>query len=516
MSLYTFNSGSVGLTDVNYVWLDSAGADIGSPTNTDVSESPASSGIYIIDKTPPSGAQGIYWDSATDTEAYGIGDVRPENFEVLGIETDGDLTQVNALAGHTAQTADHTTGIADIPTVAEFNARTLAAADYFDPAADTVATVTTLTGHTAQTGDTYALANGAAGFVAIDTVADGIQTDLDNATDGLGALKTLIDAVKTVVDGIPTTAMRGTDSAALATALVTAQAAIDAIPTTPMRGTDSAALATTIGTPVGADISADIAGISGGGGLTASQTRDALGMASANLDTQIAALPTAAEIDTELTGTHGAGSWAVGGSGSGAFGITITVTDGTDPLENASVRILEGATPYTGTTDASGNASFSLDAATFSVRVTKGGYSFTPTTRTVTAEETGTLTDDLEMTAVTVSSPADPELCRCSGTFVDIAGNAIVGASITLQLMGDTNTDPAKATKIIKIAEFTATTDSTGALTDVDGNAYLDLIRNDSVTPTGSFYRITSADFGLSRHSFTLDAATFDLLTLIS
>jgi hypothetical protein len=54
-------------------------------------------------------------------------------------------------------------------------------------------TVTTLTGHTAQTGDTYALANGAQGFAAIDTVVDGIQTDLDNPTDGLGALKTVMD-----------------------------------------------------------------------------------------------------------------------------------------------------------------------------------------------------------------------------------------------------------------------------------------------------------------------------------
>lgn len=44
----------------------------------------------------------------------------------------------------------------------------------------------------------------------IDTVVDGIQTDLSNATDGLGALKTLIDAVqsdvtaiKAVTDAIP-------------------------------------------------------------------------------------------------------------------------------------------------------------------------------------------------------------------------------------------------------------------------------------------------------------------------
>jgi|3_EtaG_2_1085321.scaffolds.fasta_scaffold00267_2 hypothetical protein len=57
----------------------------------------------------------------------------------------GTVNLVNTLTtytGNTPQTADHTAGIADIPTVAEFNARTLAAASYFDPAADTVANVT--------------------------------------------------------------------------------------------------------------------------------------------------------------------------------------------------------------------------------------------------------------------------------------------------------------------------------------------------------------------------------------
>jgi hypothetical protein len=42
-----------------------------------------------------------------------------------------------------------------------------------------IPTVTTLTGHTPQTGDTYALANGAAGFVAIDTVVDAVKVKTD-------------------------------------------------------------------------------------------------------------------------------------------------------------------------------------------------------------------------------------------------------------------------------------------------------------------------------------------------
>lgn len=59
--------------------------------------------------------------------------------------------------------------------------------------------------------------------------------DLANATDGLTALKTGIDA-------IPLTAMRGTDNAALASALTTAQNDLDLI-----TGTDGATLATTQG-----------------------------------------------------------------------------------------------------------------------------------------------------------------------------------------------------------------------------------------------------------------------------
>ncbi len=80
----------------------------------------------------------------------------------------------------------------------------------------TMPTVTTLTGHTAQTGDNYTRlgapvgASISADIATVDGVADGIQSDLNNATDGLGALKTLIDANKSELDG-----MQGTDGKAL-------------------------------------------------------------------------------------------------------------------------------------------------------------------------------------------------------------------------------------------------------------------------------------------------------------
>jgi hypothetical protein len=60
--------------------------------------------------------------------------------------TNNVIPTVTTLTGHTAQTADHTAAIADIPTVSEFNARTLASADY------------TVVGDlgTVQTGDSFA------------------------------------------------------------------------------------------------------------------------------------------------------------------------------------------------------------------------------------------------------------------------------------------------------------------------------------------------------------------------
>jgi hypothetical protein len=58
----------------------------------------------------------------------------------------------------------------------------------------------------------------------IDTVVDSIQTDLDNATDGLGALKLLIDAVQSTADAIET------DTQDIQTQIGTAGAGLTAIP----------------------------------------------------------------------------------------------------------------------------------------------------------------------------------------------------------------------------------------------------------------------------------------------
>ena len=104
--------------------------------------------VYAIDQT----ATKVWLDTAIVIETYGNASAQ----HAFDLDT-----------ASTAQTADHTAGIADIPTVSEFNARTLVAASYFDPAADAVATTTTLTNKTG-----FSLA--ATGLDAIGQAATGM------------------------------------------------------------------------------------------------------------------------------------------------------------------------------------------------------------------------------------------------------------------------------------------------------------------------------------------------------
>lgn len=152
----------------------------------------------------------------------------------LGVGSDGDLLEVNTLTNHTVQSGDSyarlgapagasiAADIAALPTDADVNAQCdLALSDYDPPTHAEVTTAFTEIKGTTWSSATDTLEHirdketdietdtaeiGAAGagltvlataanLATVDTVVDGIQTDLDNATDGLGALKAAIDAV---------------------------------------------------------------------------------------------------------------------------------------------------------------------------------------------------------------------------------------------------------------------------------------------------------------------------------
>jgi len=158
------------------------------------------------------------------------------------------------------------TDIADVPTVSEFNARTLVAASYFDPAADTVANVTTVATNTDMRGtDSAALASVLGGLTDAAAAGDPTATDtliayvkqLINTLEGAvgiplypaaadpGNNVSLAEAIRAIRDdvtGLAGATMRGTDSAATATALTAAQTDLDTL-----TGSDGATLATTQG-----------------------------------------------------------------------------------------------------------------------------------------------------------------------------------------------------------------------------------------------------------------------------
>lgn len=153
----------------------------------------------------------------TATGAAGVdwGNVENQSTSVnLSATTTNLCNTITTYTGNTVQTGDSfarlgapagasvSADIADVPTVSEFNARTLAAADYFDPAADTVALVTTTTNLTNQSG---VIASGTAQAVTATTIqlasgetfADdeiiGSTVLIDTASTGAGQSRVITD-----------------------------------------------------------------------------------------------------------------------------------------------------------------------------------------------------------------------------------------------------------------------------------------------------------------------------------
>lgn len=134
------------------------------------------------------------------------------------------------------------------------------------------------------------------------------------------------------------------------------------------------------------------AGAIANGAITASTFAagaiNAAAIAADAIDASALAADAVAEIDTRLSSTHGAGTWGSGGGGSVA--VTLTIDDGTNPLDGVEVKITTDAGGSTvaasGTTDSLGQFSTRLDPGTYYVFCQRSGTNFTnPTTLTVTA-----------------------------------------------------------------------------------------------------------------------------------
>lgn len=134
---------------------------------------------------------------------------------------------------------------------------------------------------------------------------------------------------------------------------------------------------------------------------------------------------TGTTLPAQISGISGGG-----GSGTGARTVTITVNDGAAVLQNATVRMTEGVNTYTALTNASGVATFNLDDATYTVGISKAGYSYAGTTLIVNGTETATYS----MTAIAVT-PGTGSLTTGYLTCLDEDGAAEEGVSVRCQLV---------------------------------------------------------------------------------
>jgi hypothetical protein len=122
------------------------------------------------------------------------------------------------------------------------------------------------------------------------------------------------------------------------------------------------------------NIDAKISEAGGSSGLDAAAVRAAVGLSTANLDTQLASIKT--DTGTTLPALINAGS------GAGAISYVYTLTDSADgnPIDGAEVWVTTDAAGVnviaSGTTNSSGIVTFMLDAGTYYFWRKRSGYNF--------------------------------------------------------------------------------------------------------------------------------------------
>lgn len=171
--------------------------------------------------------------------------------------------------------------------------------------------------------------------------------------------------------------------------------------------------------------------------------------------TAVGANTTAPATPTDVNDAETAILAAIDGSGTGARTVTITVNDGAAALQNARVRLTEGANTYTALTNVSGVATFNVDDATYTVAITKSGYTYAGTTLVVNGDETATYS----MTEVVVAPPSSPSLSAIEVLCLGADDTAESGIDVDFRIVSIPSGDQNKA---YSGAKKTITSDANG------------------------------------------------------
>ena len=113
----------------------------------------------------------------------------------------------------------------------------------------------------------------------------------------------------------------------------------------------------------------------------------------------------------------------------GAYAVTITIDDGTDPVEGARVRVTAGGVNSVLVTDVDGEVTFSLDAATYAVTVVAAGFDGYTDSLVVA----GATTDTFSLTASSVAASSSPLLSTGTLVLYDESNAVEVGKPVTVQ-----------------------------------------------------------------------------------
>lgn len=177
---------------------------------------------------------------------------------------------------------------------------------------------------------------------------------------------------------------------------------------------------------------------------------------------------------------------APGMAGSGPYVVTLTVNDGTDPIQNAVVSLTITGQTYFATTNVSGIATFSLANGTYDIAIVAAGFQFTPTTVVVSGATAATFS----MSATVIPAPpAVPTKATIYGNVTITDASTLLGYTVTASLIG---TGPFTYAGALIPRNVTTTTDAFGEwLIEVPGN--------NEITPTGSQWRFTQSESRLDR-----------------
>ena len=148
-------------------------------------------------------------------------------------------------------------------------------------------------------------------------------------------------------------------------------------------------------------------------------------------------------VDSAIIVSHGLGAYTTGGTGAGAYSVTIVTVDtaasDTVPVPHVSVVVRNAAQNTVlagGNTDVNGELEANLDAAAHVFIASETGYTW-PTYDTHTVA--GTQTDTIWGYRYIPTAPSDTYLCRLWGYIRDIENKKPYKADIIVTPKGDTS-----------------------------------------------------------------------------